>query len=534
MKWINSAVSAVVCLCLASSVQGPASASSASPFNDISNNYGKKAIIHLYERNIITGTSASTFSPDKPITRAEFVTVLDRLLGLTAVNSPISSFTDVAKQSWYSGWIQAAVQLGLAEGVSASAFAPEKPVTRQEAAALIIRALKQSAADSSQAAAFKDASLIAAWAKPSVVTMQKLGLVKGDDSGRFHPIDPITRQDTAVMMDRVLQNTRWNAELTSNPRSSLHLGWQYGQTTAQYERTVLQSNVDTLSPRWYFLEESGQIADTTDPALVAWAKKNNKAVWAMVGNRSDSDLTHQMLSDTYTSEAAITNLLALVNRYRLDGLDIDFENVAPEDRTALTGFISKLSVKLHAINAALAVNVSPDLGTDWTEAFNYSALGKSADYIILMGYDEHWSGSSEAGSNASLPYVKNALAKLLRVVPKEKVILGLPLYNKDWSLSMNGDILSTEFISLAEQNNRILAYSPRPVWDSSIGQYTVQYTQNGIPHFIWVEDGRSLSAKYKLAVNGTLAGLAYWYIGSESPDIWASLRNAEKFFGYAF
>ncbi|UVI33223.1 S-layer homology domain-containing protein [Paenibacillus spongiae] len=534
MNWIRTTVSAIVSLCLAGSILQPVSAGSASPFNDISGSFAKKEIIRLYEKNIITGTTATTFSPTKPISRAEFVTILNRLLGLQYVNSSLSSFTDVSKNAWYYGWIQAAVQLGLAEGISASKFAPEKQVTRQEAAVLIIRAMKQSAADNTHAADFVDTSLIAAWAEPSVASAQRLGLVKGDDNGRFHPKAPITRQETAVMIDRVLQNDKWAAALKSKARPKVQLGWQYNQTTEQYERTILQSNVNTLSPRWYFLAESGTITDGTDRSLITWAKKYNKKVWAMVGNRSDARLTHLMLSDSSLRTAAINNLTGLVKKYSLDGLDIDFENVAPEDRSALTAFMKELSVKLHGVGAVLAVNVSPDLGTDWTEAFDYRALGKSADYIILMGYDEHYSGSPQAGSNASLPFVKKGLDRLFAAVPHGKVILGLPLFNKDWTLSSQGEIISTSFMSLLEQNDRIHSISSRLVWDSYLGQYTVNYTQSGFRHSIWVEEGRSLSAKYKLAVDGSAAGFAYWYAGGESPDIWTSLSNADKFFSYVF
>lgn len=528
-------VAAVVFLSLFSNNLRPASASGgATPFNDISGSFARQEIIDLYKKNIITGTSAYTFSPTKPISRAEFITILNRLLGLKSVNSLITPFTDVAKSAWYYGGVQAAVQLGLAEGVSSYSFAPGKKVTRQEAAVLIIRALKQSAADHNDTAVFNDASLIAAWAEASVASAQRLGLVKGDDNGRFRPNAPISRQETAVIIHRVLQNKSWAAELNRKARSTIQLGWQYNQTTAQYEQTVLQSNVNTLSPRWYFLAESGAITDTTDYSLVTWAKKHNKAVWAMVGNRSDASLTHRILSNSSMRTTAINNLLAIVKKYSLDGLNIDFENVVPEDRASLTAFIKELSSKLHANGSTLAVNVSPDLGTDWTDAFNYYALGQSADYIILMGYDEHYNGSPEAGSNSSLPYVANGLNILLQEVPNEKVILGLPLYNKDWSVGTQGNIISTDFISLLEQNNRILAHSARPIWDSKLGQYTVKYTKNGIAHYIWVEDGRSLSGKYELAIHESLAGFAYWYVGSEGSDIWASLSNAEKFYGYSF
>lgn len=512
----------------------PAGAQSALPFDDISKSYGKQEIVDLYNKKIITGTSGRSFSPDKPISRAEFVTVLDRLLGLEPVATPVSPFNDVAKKAWYYGWIQAAVQLSLVDGISANTFAPAKPITRQEAAVLLARALKKPEEDAGEKPGFEDSSLIAEWAVSSVKTVLELGLMKGDNNGLFRPAEPITRQETAVMIHRVLQNKKWAAELAAKPKETIKLGWQYAQTTQQYEKNVLSSNVNTLSPRWYFVGASGDVSEKTDPALVTWAKKKNKKVWPMVGNRSDQDATHQMLSNSGARNTAIANLAALVQKYDLDGLNIDFENVSPQDRTSLTAFITGLSEKLKDMNVTLSVDVSPDRGTGWTEAFDYASLGEQADYIVLMGYDEHWGGSPVAGSIASLGYDEASLNKLLRAVPSHKVILALPFYNRDWNLKEDGSVLFSKIISLSQQNALIDTYSIRPIWDAAVGQYTADYTKSGIRHKIWLEDGRSLTEKYKLAADAELAGLAYWYIGGESPDIWASMRNADRFLGYSF
>ncbi|MNO65527.1 putative sporulation-specific glycosylase YdhD [compost metagenome] len=509
------------------------SADDAVPFKDINNSYAKKEIIDLYHRNILTGTSETSFSPTKSITRAEFITVLDRLLQLSPAVSPVSPYTDVAKSAWYYGWIQAAVQLELANGTSATTFAPAKAVTRQEAAVWMAKALKQTN-HTSALTSFKDRNEIASWARSAIATVNDLGLMKGDHSGEFRPTDPITRQETAVLIDRVLQHTSWAAELESDPEKRVVIGWQYGQTTAQYENSVLKSNVNTLSPRWYYVGRTGAVTDSTDPSLVTWAKKNSKKVWAMVGNRSDQEATHQMLSNISARNTAIYQLAAVVSKYGLDGLNIDFENVAPNDRANLTSFITLLAEKMKSLNATLSIDVSPDLGTDWTDAFDYAALGKRVDYMVMMGYDEHYDGSKLPGSNASIPFDQHAVSTVLKVVPSHKVILALPLYNRDWSLNQNGTVASSKYISLPEQNQIITSNAMKPVWNQTLGQYVANYSKQTIKHAIWIEDGRSLIAKYNLAVSQNLAGVAYWYIGGESSDIWSSLKNAQKFYDYTF
>ncbi|WP_238327759.1 S-layer homology domain-containing protein [Paenibacillus gorillae] len=502
------------------------------PFDDIAGSFAEAAIIRLNEKKILQGTAERTFSPKNPVTRAEFITIADRVLGLEKVLSPIQPFSDVAANAWYTGYIQAAVQLGLADGTGPRTFEPSKPVTRQEAAALLVRVFKLTAASHGTSPAFIDANRIAEWARSAVTIAQDVGLMKGDDNGKFRPDAPLSREETAAILYRALQNKEWAADLTAKPKAKIQLGWQYAQTTEQFEQSVLRSKaVNTLSPRWYFTDKAGNLTDTTDSSLVTWASRNGKAIWAMVGNRSNMEATHQLLSNATTRNKLATNLANVVQKNKLAGLNVDFENVDPQDRVNFTAFITLLGNKLHAINAVLSVNVSPDLGTDWTEAFDYKALGMQADYIVMMGYDEHWEGGSVAGSVASLPYVEQAVTVLLKAVSPEKVILALPFYNRDWAMNNNGSAASSAVLSLGEQNTLVSKRSIKPLWNSSVGQYTGGYLLQNVQHRIWLEDGRSLSAKYKWAVDEELAGLAYWYVGGETSDIWSSLRNADRFYG---
>lgn len=129
----------------------------------------------------------------------------------------------------------------------------------------------------------------------------------------------------------------------------------------------------------------------------------------------------------------ISQVAAYVKTYKLDGINVDFENVDPADREGLTAFVTSLTATLHALGAVVSVDVSPDLGTDWTDAFDYAKLGAVSDYMVLMGYEEHWNGDPKAGSVASLPWVEKALDTMLSEVVRAKTILALPLYTRDWS-----------------------------------------------------------------------------------------------------
>jgi len=509
-----------------------------SPFDDVKPNYASEAILHLASLGVLDGTGPRRFEPLKPVTRAEFVAMLDRLFGLVPVQSAIPAFADLKESAWHYGWVQAGLSVGFVQGVSTDSFQPGRAVTRQEAAVLLARAIKQSPNPNVDAPPpYHDAEEIASWAEPYTSRLYRLSLMKGDSNGDFRPGASLTRQEAAATLDRLFDDSDWAAQFltsTSPDGGRIQLGWQYGQSTSQFEKQIDSACVNTLSPRWYFLSATGSLSDGTDPSLVAWAHQRGKKVWAMVGNRSDPETTRLMLASAERRRNFVAQLTDAASRYGLDGLNLDFENVEPTERHLFTQFVSELSNELHALKKVLSVNVSPDLGTDWTEAFDYAALGASADYIVLMGYDEHWGGSPVAGSVSSIPWLQAGLKTLLSSgVPAGRTILALPFYTREWQ-TKDGVVTSAEW-SLAEQNGYLRsAGTARPRWNDPLGQYTASYRTNGVLRQIWLEDGRSLARKVWMGEENHLAGYAYWYMGGESPDVWDSLRNAFRYHALTF
>lgn len=506
-----------------------ANASSKLPFDDISKSYAQKEIVRLAGLNIINGTKVRTFEPQKAVTRAEFITMIGRVLQLEPVDNAIASFTDVRKKEWYYGWVQAGLNLGIVDGVRPGFFEPSKKISRQEAAALIVRAMKLKAGTSTNKLTFVDSYDVATWAIPYVYTIQKQSIMSGEGN-KYRPNDAMTRQETAVVLDRILDSSFGVKASSGQQTSVIHMGWQYDSTTTEFIQQVKSSTVNTLVPRWFYLEKNAVISDHSDVELMTYAKQNNKKIWAMLGNHSDSELTHTILSSSSLRSKAIQQITTFVQKYNLAGINVDFENVDPIDRQNLSSFMATLANQMHKINAVLSIDVSPDLGTDWTEGFDYSMLGKSADYVVLMGYDEHWAGSTVAGSVSSLPWVEKALSKLLTSVVPNKVIVALPLYTRDWSVSSNK--VRSEELTLPLQNQRINKMNAKLTFDTSISQYVANYTLLGTKHSIWMEDSRSLSLKAHMAANKGVAGYAYWYMGGETNDIWAALRNVVRYSSY--
>jgi spore germination protein len=495
------------------------------PFDDIAGSYAHSQIVELHAKGIVSGEGERTYAPRKPVTREAFMALLGRALGLQPIKASIPAFTDVKSSSWSYGWIQAGIARNLVSGVTRDTFAPVRPVTRQEAATLMYRALRTTQT-SQQAAAislsFADEQRIATWARPAVKELYERNLLVGD-KGYFRPLDPVTREEMAVLLSRLLEQP--DLQRPANNRAAfLHMGWQYGSGTQEFIKQVQRSNmVGILSPRWYFLDSSEKITDSTDTSLLAWARENKKEVWPLVGNRFDRELTHLYLSNPTKRSVLVNQLTTYAEQYGLAGLNIDFENIDPSDRDNFTLFIAELSQKLHASQKKLSVDVPPDLKTDWSDPYDFAALARHADYVVMMAYEETWQGSGKAGSNASLPWVKAHVERMLGMVPEEKLMVGLPFYTSHWEI-LSGDVRAVS-LGMKDSLREVQASGIRPVWDAKLGQYRVTYRKNGRTYAVWLEESRSLSLKYEMVRKLGVAGVTFWYMGAESEEVWPAFYN---------
>ncbi|MGM1045121.1 Spore germination protein YaaH [Paenibacillus uliginis N3/975] len=531
-------LSLMVCLMLIPSGFTPVEAKQAPSqpvFNDISGSYAKEAILRLAKRGIVNGNGAGAFLPRGKVTRAEFTAMLGRLLGMNPVMNDLPAFRDVPNQAWYYGWVHSGTNLGIVNGKGERLFNPMDPVSRQEAAVMMVRAMKldSSRGDMDVADRYKDSEDLASWARSEVGTATTKGWMQGSD-GFFRPYDAITREETAMLLDRVLRSGNVSDVLDSGYNSlasGIQMGWMYNGSAEQYISYAKTAGLNTLVPRWYYIESTGAVSDKTDQKLLNWAQLNGRKVWGMLGNRSNAEATHQMLSDANSRRSVVNTLAGYVVKYKLNGINVDFENVLPEDRYNLTAFIRELSAELRRWGAVTSIDVSPDLGTDWTAAFDYAALGKSADYLVLMGYDEHWGGAPKAGSVSSLPWLSSAVDKFLTQVPASKAVIALPLYTREWRFYPT---VGSEDISLIEQGRRIRQQSASMVWNDVVGQYEAGYIRSGLQRKIWTEDARSLSVKHSMVEDRHTAGFAYWFPGSETPDVWQAIMNMKRYKSYSF
>lgn len=493
------------------------------PFDDIAPSYARTQILDLYKRGLVYGEGNRTYGPRKPVTREAMATMLGRTIGLVPIRAAIPAFKDVGQTSWSYDFVQAGVTTGLISGVSRDEFAPKRAITRQEAASLLYRSLPKKKTVQGKALPFRDTDKIADWARPAVAELYARGLMIGSQ-GQFRPHDRLTREEMAVLLYNLLHQSDFEKHTVHN--GMLQMGWQYDISTDEFTTRVKKANgMNIVSPRWYFLTSSGNLTDTTERSLLTWANKNKREVWPLVGNRFNQELTHQILTDSAKRMALVRQLTEYTKKYQLDGLNIDFENIAPTDRSYFTAFIAELSNALHSLNKKVSVDVPPDLGDDWSEPYDFSSLARYVDYVVLMAYNETWEGKGVAGSNASLPWLEKHVKRMLTLMPKERLIVALPFYTMRWQ-EVNGKA-EPEEITMANSFKDVQTSGIRPVWDTRLGQYYITYRKQGKIYKVWLEESRSLALKYRTVKELGAAGTAFWHVGAEADEVWAAIQNEQ-------
>ncbi len=304
------------------------------------------------------------------------------------------------------------------------------------------------------------------------------------------------------------------------------LGWNYGGTSANYVASDgAAPGLNTVSPSWWTLRSNGAIADSANGSFVAWAHAHGKRVWPMFTNNLDQASSRRAMTNAALRASVITTVRDLARRYGVDGINVDWEDLATADRNAFSGFVRQASTVWRAAGLTTSVDVSArtdywQLG-DWSESFDQRALGAAADYLVLMAYDEH-NRLRPDGPTASLRWVEDSVKYLLRTTPASKVILGVPFYTNDW----DDNTKKFDVVTYTQTLAHIRAHRAVVHWSDSAGSNLATYTLAGHTHHMWFEDARSLSLKSALISKYGLAGVGAWRIGFETADAWRAIEAA--------
>lgn len=274
--------------------------------------------------------------------------------------------------------------------------------------------------------------------------------------------------------------------------------------------------VTTISPTWFFLQDNyGNFTSLADQAYVDNMHARGVEVWALVENFTNDVDIAQVLGTTTNRKNLESQLVSTVSAYGIDGINVDFEQIPAEAGEDFVQFLRELSVSCRQNGIVLSVdNYVP---TGYTAHYNRKEQGEVVDYFIIMGYDEHYSGSQEAGSVASIDYVREGIENTIADVPEEKVINGIPFYTRMWKLA---DGVTSEALSMNAAKNYLAQYGVAASWDDATCQNYASFEADGATYQIWLEDADSIRAKLNVMSVHRLAGVAAWKLGLETPDIW--------------
>ncbi len=326
---------------------------------------------------------------------------------------------------------------------------------------------------------------------------------------------------------------REKAEEKAKIEGPISLAWDYySEYVSAPTRTGKITGVNVVSPSFFYMTKYSttnvyENVGNEGIAYVNWAHENGYQVWPMFTNSNMSE-TSKMLSDYKSRENVINQIIKYIKQYNLDGINIDFEGMYEADKDNFSRLLIEIRPRLNEIGAVLSVDVTaPDGAPEWSLCYDRYTIGKVADYVMFMAYDQYGVSATKAGTTAGHNWVEANVKKFLgqEEVKAEKIILGIPFYTRVWK-EINGNVISS-VVNIGNVNNLIPSNATK-TWDEDLQQYYVEYKKGGVTYKIWVEDEKSIEAKLDLVSKYNLGGAAYWEYDRATNSIWNLIESKIK------
>lgn len=324
------------------------------------------------------------------------------------------------------------------------------------------------------------------------------------------------------------------------------LGWHQMEYVAGNDTfnsvTSDAGHLNVISPTWFKLTDNyGGISSLASKLYVNKAHNQGLQVWGLISDfnydENGSYYVNQVVKVTSSRRKLIENIMNEAIECGMDGINVDFEMVRFASAEGYVQFIRELAIECEKENLVLSVDMySP---TESNQYYDRESVGEVADYLIIMGYDEHWAGCGQAGSVASLPFVAKGIENTLSQVDASRVINAIPFYTRVWYEEpienapdgavivedpVNGDYaLSSKAVGMGAAKELLEDNGASIVWLDEQGQYYGEYYIEGRLARIWLEDKESLTAKLNVMEQNKLAGVACWKLGLESDEAWEAI-----------
>jgi len=322
-----------------------------------------------------------------------------------------------------------------------------------------------------------------------------------------------------------------------NAKKRFNMSYIYFGDSSEYLYLTENANgsLDEISPNYFNVDSDGKLVLTTalDTGFVKKMHEKGIKVVPFISNHWDIESGKKALENR---KALTQDIADAVAEYDLDGINVDIEGLNEKYRSEYTDFVRLLRNKLPQ-GKTIAVSVASNpWGTEkgWQGSYDYEALSKYSDYLMIMAYDEHY-GGSEPGPVAGAAFVESSIKYALKKVPKEKLVLGIPFYGRYWQ---NGASYGGYGISLRLAKELVAMYNGKAFYDkraqSAMAVVTIKSTdpkpyvsgrklQAGT-YTIWYETDESIKYKLSLVQKYDLKGTGSWSLGQETPETWKYYR----------
>ena len=334
------------------------------------------------------------------------------------------------------------------------------------------------------------------------------------------------KKDKLANFDTVRENMKEEKQIEGN----VNIAWDY---FSEYKQAPNRNGtkidgINVVSPAFFMVNSKGEYHENigkNGEAYIEWAKSNGYKVWPMLSSNSNDgiDVRSEILNSYEKRQKLIEVIVDSCVKYKLDGINIDFEYMYEKDKDVFSRFIIELEPRMSEIGAVLSVDVTaPDGAPTWSMCFDRNVIGDVADYIIFMAYDQN--SGKKVGTGAGYNWVETNLKKFIETeeIKPEKIVLACAFYSRLWT--ENGDDISSNIVNMKDINKAIPSNVEKK-WDDTLKQDYVEYTEKNATKKMWIEDEKSIKEKLNLISQYKLGGIASWEIDRASNEIWDIIKS---------
>lgn len=309
--------------------------------------------------------------------------------------------------------------------------------------------------------------------------------------------------------------------------SKICLGWHSiggvaGNDTL-YSMVSGTKGMNVIAPTWFSMtDENGAFRSFATAGYVTTAHQMGLQVWGVLDNfnyaneNGISISTLNMLSSTTARQNLVKNVTDTAVGLGLDGINVDFEQLSSDCGPHYVEFLRELSIECR--NKGLVLSIDNYVPFNFNDYYRLDIQGEVADYVIIMGYDEHWHGSKDPGSVASISYVSDGLDRTLQEVPANKVVNALPFYTILWKTE--GTDVTDEYITMRNEADFMSKAGVSAEWDEVTCQNYAEWTSGSVNYQIWLEDAESIAVKLNMMTTKNIGGVAVWRLGYGTQAAW--------------